>query len=448
MKCETVRDNLSAFLDHELEPLLRSEIETHLAQCDECAVLLDQLARTVRLVESLPRVNAPDDVLAEVRDRLARQTLLGEIRRPVSRVHRLRFIHVAGSLAAAAVVLVVAYLVFFTPPALRTSEQTPKSPARVAESSELGRSVGLAPTDNIYRAKGDTSYAKGSSGNTYYFTQTQAVPVRQTQFVVTVDGPDQVHIVLAVADPTQARQAVQQTLAELGLSNGENLAFEANADTDASRLRSVGELKDGKSASSTPNAKLSGVRGETRETYKRTEEEATQSDETQPAQAPQTEIAGGHVAAKEAATPAAKGQRQVPADQSAKVAQANEGAVGSSPASTQTLALAEETPPLVLTVGSKDLFALLQRLDENIRTSQLSPGVGALDSLAQSEVPDGRKQRKESTPASPSAVSGAGVQAARQAADKAIPPAEGKPVRVIISIQQSLPEPPSQNPVK
>lgn len=52
-------DNLSAYLDDQLPPAERAEIEVHLADCPSCQAELETLRRTVDLLRAMPQLPAP-----------------------------------------------------------------------------------------------------------------------------------------------------------------------------------------------------------------------------------------------------------------------------------------------------------------------------------------------------------------------------------------------------
>ena len=52
-------DTLSAYLDDELAPAARREVETHLARCPECRAELDEVAAARRAIRILPVHGAP-----------------------------------------------------------------------------------------------------------------------------------------------------------------------------------------------------------------------------------------------------------------------------------------------------------------------------------------------------------------------------------------------------
>lgn len=66
--CREMLDQLSDFIDGELETALCAELETHLADCPDCRVMVDTMRRTIVLYRS----QAPADLPAAVKDRLYR----------------------------------------------------------------------------------------------------------------------------------------------------------------------------------------------------------------------------------------------------------------------------------------------------------------------------------------------------------------------------------------
>lgn len=49
MKCDQMLKLLSDFLDGQVDPALRAELEKHLSNCDPCRVVVDNLRGTVML---------------------------------------------------------------------------------------------------------------------------------------------------------------------------------------------------------------------------------------------------------------------------------------------------------------------------------------------------------------------------------------------------------------
>ena len=70
-------DRLSDYLDDELDPAARAEIDAHLAGCRECAVTLDELRAVAAKARALPPTPPQNDLWPGVEARLSRQ---GDVR--------------------------------------------------------------------------------------------------------------------------------------------------------------------------------------------------------------------------------------------------------------------------------------------------------------------------------------------------------------------------------
>ncbi len=69
--CESLLGSLSEYIDGELNPELCREIEKHLAECENCRVVLNTTKRTIDLVQApAERPGLPDDVRARLFKRL------------------------------------------------------------------------------------------------------------------------------------------------------------------------------------------------------------------------------------------------------------------------------------------------------------------------------------------------------------------------------------------
>src|SRR5262245_7788334 len=68
-----VADRLSAYLDAELPPAERSDVDLHLASCADCRSLLEELRMVDALARDLPELDMPEgtrDLPARVRAQL------------------------------------------------------------------------------------------------------------------------------------------------------------------------------------------------------------------------------------------------------------------------------------------------------------------------------------------------------------------------------------------
>lgn len=71
--CEEVLRELSNFLDGEVSPALRAEIEEHLSACHNCTVLFDTTRKTLTLVSDTYFVELPVGLTERVLQRLSLQ---------------------------------------------------------------------------------------------------------------------------------------------------------------------------------------------------------------------------------------------------------------------------------------------------------------------------------------------------------------------------------------
>jgi anti-sigma factor RsiW len=62
-ECHHLLGSLSEYVDGSLEQRLCEELERHLAECQDCRVVVDTLNKTVDLVhQSVLHIDTPDDV--------------------------------------------------------------------------------------------------------------------------------------------------------------------------------------------------------------------------------------------------------------------------------------------------------------------------------------------------------------------------------------------------
>lgn len=66
MNCQNVIQELSNFIDGDLDTASKQELESHLKACDECRLVVDQTKRTVKIFCDSEPIELP----GEVRDRL------------------------------------------------------------------------------------------------------------------------------------------------------------------------------------------------------------------------------------------------------------------------------------------------------------------------------------------------------------------------------------------
>ena len=66
MSCERIQDLLSPYLDGELAPAERAEVDAHLAGCLDCADLLGRLRTALAAFASFPEVDLSEDLRARL----------------------------------------------------------------------------------------------------------------------------------------------------------------------------------------------------------------------------------------------------------------------------------------------------------------------------------------------------------------------------------------------
>ncbi len=72
MNCQDVIRELSEYLDGELSPEARRELEEHLRDCRECQLVVDQTRMTVEIFCDSQPVPLPQDVQMRLREALRR----------------------------------------------------------------------------------------------------------------------------------------------------------------------------------------------------------------------------------------------------------------------------------------------------------------------------------------------------------------------------------------
>jgi anti-sigma factor (TIGR02949 family) len=76
--CEDVRAALSDYVDGDVSPDIRRELEQHLAECRTCQVLYDTTRKTLRIVTDAGSVEIPEDIS----ERLIKRIMSGLVAPP------------------------------------------------------------------------------------------------------------------------------------------------------------------------------------------------------------------------------------------------------------------------------------------------------------------------------------------------------------------------------
>ncbi|HYL65196.1 MAG TPA: zf-HC2 domain-containing protein, partial [Candidatus Methylomirabilis sp.] len=73
MNCDDVIQELSNFLDGELTPALVEELESHLDECWECKLVVNQTKKTIELFCNSELVELPKDVRSRLHNALQKR---------------------------------------------------------------------------------------------------------------------------------------------------------------------------------------------------------------------------------------------------------------------------------------------------------------------------------------------------------------------------------------
>ncbi len=73
MNCQNVIQELSSFIDGELDASSRLELESHLKDCGECQLVVDQTKKTVRLFCDSEPIELPGEVRNRLHEALRRK---------------------------------------------------------------------------------------------------------------------------------------------------------------------------------------------------------------------------------------------------------------------------------------------------------------------------------------------------------------------------------------
>ena len=66
MNCDQVAREIDAYLDGELSAAEAEQLAGHVARCSDCSARFGPLLRTVRMLQTMPELRAPRELLPEV----------------------------------------------------------------------------------------------------------------------------------------------------------------------------------------------------------------------------------------------------------------------------------------------------------------------------------------------------------------------------------------------
>ena len=73
MNCDDVIHELSDFIDGELDAASRQELESHLNECSDCKLVVDQTKKTIEIFCDSEPVELPSEVRSRLHETLRRK---------------------------------------------------------------------------------------------------------------------------------------------------------------------------------------------------------------------------------------------------------------------------------------------------------------------------------------------------------------------------------------
>ena len=73
MNCKGVIRELSNYIDGELDPGLKTELERHLEHCEDCTMIVDQTRKSVEILCDSRPVELPSDVRSRLHAALSKK---------------------------------------------------------------------------------------------------------------------------------------------------------------------------------------------------------------------------------------------------------------------------------------------------------------------------------------------------------------------------------------
>ena len=73
MNCKGVIREISNYIDGDLDPIVRQELERHLEHCEDCTMIVDQTRKSIEILCDSHPVSLPSDVRARLHSALRRK---------------------------------------------------------------------------------------------------------------------------------------------------------------------------------------------------------------------------------------------------------------------------------------------------------------------------------------------------------------------------------------
>lgn len=104
MRCQDIREQLSAYIDGMLDSSLEARVKLHIASCEDCRLEYEDLMTAVELLKSLPEIAPPPDFNLKLQAKLSNLNPRVEVPGKIGLLGRLVRGKWSGPLAAAAVI--------------------------------------------------------------------------------------------------------------------------------------------------------------------------------------------------------------------------------------------------------------------------------------------------------------------------------------------------------
>lgn len=125
---------ISAYLDGEVSPAEKSELVSHLSSCGRCAAEMEEIQRVRAAIRSLPVLELPAEIFAEIGSDA-----------DVAPLQRNRGVWVGAAAAVVALVIAVAALVTPPPSSVSVDELSSRFGARVSLDPAFGPAKVVVP---------------------------------------------------------------------------------------------------------------------------------------------------------------------------------------------------------------------------------------------------------------------------------------------------------------
>lgn len=70
MNCKGVIRELSNYIDGDLDPALKLELERHLEHCEDCTMVVDQTRKTIQIFSGAEPLKLPNEVTSRLHEAL------------------------------------------------------------------------------------------------------------------------------------------------------------------------------------------------------------------------------------------------------------------------------------------------------------------------------------------------------------------------------------------